>query len=97
MADQNEPVTLSRFTVARADQMCAGCMTTIPVGAEANVDADGFVWCLHHTAADIAIAGTAADVVATWPADDRRSTCHRDAHRPGLPAAGHGNPYTAPK
>jgi len=32
------------------------------------------------------------------PADDRCSTCHRDAHRPGMGGYGvHGHPYTPPK
>jgi hypothetical protein len=39
----------------------------------------------------------AAGASAPGPADDRCSTCHRDAHRPGLVDIGHhGHPYTPP-
>lgn len=29
--------------------------------------------------------------------DDRCATCHRDAHRPGMPTANHGHAYVAPR
>jgi hypothetical protein len=35
----------------------------------------------------------------TWPnlrTDDRCSTCHRDAHRPGMPTENHGHAYSSP-
>jgi hypothetical protein len=42
--------TLTEFTVDRDDQMCSGHMASIPAGATAYVDEDGWVWCADAAA-----------------------------------------------